>query len=95
MLSTNTFSAASMLLVSVLDDRRGKSRSLPVGYQSLCFNMIVRVWLCVCVCVPELKVPLASSGDTSLDRRDIMTPSRAFKKTKTRIEPQMYCIDEM
>ena len=42
--------------------------------------------------VPELKVPLASSGDTSLDRRDIMTPSRAFKKTKTRMEPQMYCI---
>jgi hypothetical protein len=47
---------------------------------------------CVCLCVPELKVPLASSGDTSLDRRDMMTPSRAFKKTKTRMEPQMYCI---
>ena len=47
------------------------------------------------MCVPELKVPLASSGDTSLDKRDMMTPSRAFKKTKTRIDPQMYCIDEV
>ena len=54
--------------------------------------MCACVCVCVCVCVPELKVPLASSGDTSLDRRDMMTPSRAFKKTKTRMEPQMYCI---
>ena len=53
--------------------------------------MCACVCVCVCVCVPELKVPLASSGDTSLDRRDMMTPSRAFKKTKTRMEPQMYC----
>jgi hypothetical protein len=40
--------------------------------------------------VPELKVPLASSGDTSLERRDIITPSRALRKTKTRIEPHIY-----
>ena len=53
------------------------------------------VCVSVCVCVPELKVPFASSGDTSLDRRDMMTPSRAFKKTKTRIDPQMYCIDKV
>ena len=40
--------------------------------------------------LPELKVPFANSGETSLERRDIITPSNAFKNTKTKIDPQMY-----
>ena len=45
--------------------------------------------------IPELKVPLASSGDTNLDSSAIIIPSDAFNKTNKAMEPIAYYIKFM